>query len=97
MAKFDAYKIIRYKIIRYRLQCEATWEDDGYGCSGNGPAGDNKAEAKELAQENGWEYIEGYWVCPSHANAKHNERLAKHTYDPVQQASPGSLKGRTDE
>lgn len=75
MEKFETHEITKY-----RLRCKAMWKDDGYGCSGTGPAGFSESEARELAEEDGWRLIEGTgWACPSHMNAKHNEELGKHT------------------
>lgn len=68
MAKFETRTITEY-----RLVCQAMWRDDGYGCSGSGPAGYSELEAKELAEEDGWKLIEGRWACPAHVRAKEKE------------------------
>ena len=73
MAKFDTRQITEY-----RLRCEAMWQDDGSGCSGSGPSGYSESEARKLAEEDGWQLIEGTgWACPAHARARENAEAAE--------------------
>lgn len=66
MAKFETREITKYELV-----CQAMWPDDGYGCSGTGPAGFSELEAREFAEEDGWKLIEGTgWACPAHVRAK---------------------------
>ena len=67
MAQFEITQVSHY-----RLLCRAAWVSDEHGCSGSGPIGYSKSEARELAEEHGWRLIEGegVWACPAHARAK---------------------------
>lgn len=52
----------------YRMQCEANW-DAPEGCSGTGPRAFSYREARELAQERGWESRRNRFCCPAHIKA----------------------------
>ena len=73
------------KITEYRLVCEAMWDDDGSGCSGNAPisaTGHSETEAIELANQCGWEIVTDHnqnriWACPAHVRGRENAEAAK--------------------
>lgn len=71
MAKFETREITEY-----RLQCQATWDDDGSGCC-CGPAGHSETEAIEFAQRDGWLKIQGRWACPAHVRGRENAEAAE--------------------
>lgn len=48
----------------WRIRCTANW--DAPECSGATPIASSSEEAKEMAEEQGWERINGNWCCPHH-------------------------------
>lgn len=51
---------------RHRVRCVADWEPSPRGCSGAGPWAWSVSEARDAAEEMGWEVDRRGAICPAH-------------------------------
>lgn len=67
------YEYWTESILVWRIRCAANWEAPE--CSVVTPRASSRDEARKMAEERGWEFIDGKWCCPSHIQALMHQNL----------------------